>query len=41
MPSNSVEESALRLATFKQEAHETVSAYYLRFQSECTRFEGG
>ena len=40
MPSNSVEESALRLATFKQ-AHQTVSAYYLRFQSECTRFEGG
>ena len=30
MPSNSVEESALRLATFKQEAHETASAYYLR-----------
>ena len=37
MPSNSVEESALRLATFKQ-AHQTVSAYYLCFHSECTRY---
>ena len=39
MPFDSVEESALRLATYKQEARKTVSAYYLRFQSECTGFE--
>lgn len=39
MPSNCVEESAIRLISFKMQPVETVSAYALRFQSELTRFE--
>ena len=38
MPSNSVEDSALRFAEFKMDPGETVASYSLRFQSECTRF---
>ena len=39
MPANSIEESALRLATFKMDPDETVASYALRYQSECSRFE--
>lgn len=39
MPSNSVEESALRLAEFKMDPSETGASYALRFQNECARFE--
>ena len=39
MPSNSVEESALRLAEFKMDSSETGASYALRFQNECARFE--
>ena len=39
MPSNFVEDIALRLAEFKMDPGETLAAYALRFQSECTRFE--
>ena len=39
MPSNSVEESALRLSTFKMDPDESVASFALRFQNECSRFE--
>ena len=39
MPSNSVEDSAFRLAKFRMDPGETVASYALRFQSECTRFK--
>lgn len=38
MPSNLVEESALRFITFKQLSSETVASYALCYQNECTRF---
>ena len=39
MPSNSVEECAIELATFKTEKGETVSASALRFRVLMSRFE--
>ena len=39
MPSNSVEESALRLATFKMDSDESIATYTLRYHNECSRFE--
>ncbi|CAN0053989.1 unnamed protein product, partial [Pylaiella littoralis] len=39
MPSNSVEECALRLASFKMEKNESVQNYALRFRSLTSRFE--
>ena len=39
MPSNSVEESVLRLATFKMYSDESIASYALRYQNECSRFE--
>ena len=39
MPANSVEESALRLATFKMDPDESVTSYAIRYQSEYSRFE--
>ena len=39
MPSNSVEECAIKLATFKTEKGETVSASALRFRALMSRFE--
>eukprot|EP00903_Cladosiphon_okamuranus_P021645 g19899.t1 len=38
MPANSVEESALRLATFSMDRAESVASFALRFQSEVARY---
>ena len=39
MPANSVEECAIKLATFKSEKGETVSASALRYRALTSRFE--